>query len=202
MHFDIWFLFLLTSLGISLTPGPNSLLVLTHGALHGSCKTLWTIAGGLIAFTIIIAVCMFGIGALLRSSLGWLTALKLVGGAYLIFLGIKLWRSPPVAVSSDVTPRITSGWTLFRAGLLTGGTNPKSFLFFSALLPQFLDPHGDLLVQFLLIAATYALTEFSVEYGLAAMADRVKPWLARVGKKFNHICGGLFVAVGVALPLR
>ena len=83
MALDTWLLFLAASIGISLTPGPNGLLALTHGALHGSRRTLFTIAGGVLGFVAVIALCMFGIGALVKSSIVWLTVLKWVGGLYL-----------------------------------------------------------------------------------------------------------------------
>ncbi|WP_197703549.1 LysE family transporter [Marinobacter sp. LV10R510-11A] len=75
----------------------NGLLrpTLTHGALHGSRKTLFTIWGGAVSFIVAIALCMFGIGALIKSSLIWLSILKWVGGFYLVWLGIQVWRSPP-----------------------------------------------------------------------------------------------------------
>ena len=202
MALDTWLLFLAASIGISLTPGPNGLLALTHGALHGSRRTLFTIAGGVLGFVAVIALCMFGIGALVKSSLAWLTVLKWVGGLYLAYLGVKLWRAPPVAVQmTDDGPRASNG-SLFRQGLLAAGTNPKALLFFSALLPQFLDPHRSLELQLVVVAATFGTTEFLTEYALASTAHRIRPWLARVGRRFNRVCGGLFVAVGAALPLR
>jgi homoserine/homoserine lactone efflux protein len=202
MAFDTWLLFLFTSIGISLTPGPNGLLALTHGALHGGRKTLFTIAGGLIGFVLVIALCMFGIGALVRSSVTWLVVLKWVGGLYLAWLGVKLWRSPPVAADLPSERATSSAHALFRAGFLTAATNPKCLLFFSALLPQFIDAERSLPVQFGIVATTYAITEFVTEYAIASAAARVRPWLARAGRRFNQVCGGIFVAVGLALPLR
>ena len=202
MALDTWLLFLAASIGISLTPGPNGLLALTHGALHGSRRTLFTIAGGVLGFVAVIALCMFGIGALVKSSIVWLTVLKWVGGLYLAYLGVKLWRSPPVTVQMDDDGAQASDASLFRAGLLAAGTNPKALLFFSALLPQFLDPHRSLELQLVVVAATFGTTEFLTEYALASTAHRIRPWLARVGRRFNRVCGGLFVAVGAALPLR
>lgn len=195
-------MFLLTSIGMSLSPGPNGLLALTHGALHGSRKTLFTIAGSLLGFVTVIALCMFGIGALIQASVVWLTALKWVGGLYLAWLGVKLWRSSPVTVHLNDTAQVSRPWSLFRQGLLSAATNPKGLLFFSALLPQFIDPHRSLTVQFVVVAATYMTTEFLTEYALASTATRIRPWLARVGRTFNRVCGGLFVAIGLALPLR
>ncbi|WP_316225466.1 LysE family translocator [Bradyrhizobium sp. SZCCHNS3052] len=202
MAFDTWLLFLLMSIGISLTPGPSGLLALTHGALHGGRRTLFTIAGGLIGFVLIIALCMFGIGALVQSSITWLVVLKWVGGLYLAWLGIKLWRSPPVAVDAGSEPAVASGQVLFRQGFLTAATNPKCLLFFSALLPQFIDPERSLAVQFGIVAVTYTVTEFLTEVAIASAAAQVRPWLARIGRRFNQVCGGIFVAVGLALPLR
>jgi homoserine/homoserine lactone efflux protein len=202
MALNTWLLFFVTSVGISLTPGPNGLLALTHGALHGGRKTLFTIAGGLIGFVLVIALCMFGIGALVQSSITWLVVLKWIGGLYLAWLGIKLWRSPPVAVDVRTEGLKAGGQTLFRQGFLTAATNPKCLLFFSALLPQFIDPDRSLAVQFGIVAMTYTITEFVTEYAIASAAARVRPWLARVGRRFNQVCGGIFVAVGLALPLR
>ncbi|HEY9023020.1 MAG TPA: LysE family translocator [Burkholderiaceae bacterium] len=202
MALDTWLLFLAASIGISLTPGPNGLLALTHGALHGSRRTLFTIAGGVLGFVVVIALCMFGIGALVKSSVVWLTVLKWVGGAYLAWLGIKLWRSPPVAVEMQSGGVQASNPSLFRQGLLAAATNPKALLFFSAFLPQFIDPQRSLQVQLVVVAGTFAVTEFLTEYALASTAHRIRPWLARVGHRFNKACGGMFVAIGAALPLR
>ena len=202
MALDTWLLFFLTSLGMSLSPGPNGLLALTHGAMHGSRKTLFTIGGGILGFTTLIALCLFGIGALLKSSLLWLTVLKWLGGAYLVWLGIKLWRSPAASYENTGVTQDSHGWPLFREGLMTAVTNPKGLLFFSALLPQFVDPERSLLVQFGVMAATYAFTEFLTEWVLASAAQRMRPWLARTGRRFNQVCGGIFVAIGAALPLK
>lgn len=202
MALDTWLLFLVTSLGMSLSPGPNGLLALTHGAMHGSRNTLFTIVGGILGFTAVIALCLFGIGALLKSSLVWLTILKWMGGAYLIWLGIKLWRSPAATYEHASVTQDSHPFRLFREGLLTAATNPKGLLFFSALLPQFIDPNRSLPVQFAVIAVTYACTEFATEYLLASAAQRVRPWLARTGRRFNQVCGGIFVAIGAALPLK
>ena len=116
MALDTWLLFLLTSLGMSLSPGPNGLLALTHGAMHGSRKTLFTIAGGIVGFNTVIALCLFGIGALLKSSLVWLTVLKWTGGAYLIWLGIKLWRSPATTYEHASVIHDSHAWPLFGEG--------------------------------------------------------------------------------------
>jgi homoserine/homoserine lactone efflux protein len=205
MNLDTWLIYLLAAAGLSLSPGPNGLLALTHGVLHGQRKTLFTIFGGTLGFVAVIALSMFGIGALLQTSLVWLTALKWLGGAYLVWLGIQVWRSPPVGMQlteGDRAGPARSGGSLFRQGALSAVTNPKGILFFAAFLPQFIDPHRSLLLQFTIMAGTFALVEAVTELFIAGMAARISPWLRRVGKRFNQVCGGIFVAIGLALPLR
>ena len=202
MDLHTWLIYLLAALGLSLSPGPNGLLALTHGALHGRRKTLYTIFGGALGFIVVVGLSMYGIGALLKASLVWLTVLKWVGGAYLIWLGIQVWRSPPIGFEVQGATEPRAGWSLFRQGALSALTNPKGILFFAAFLPQFIDPARSLFVQFLIMAGTFAAIEIGTELFIASMAHRISPWLKRVGKRFNQACGGVFMAVGLALPLR
>jgi len=200
MDFGNWLLYAVAALGLSLTPGPNGLLALTHGALFGVRKTLATIFGGITGFFLVIAMSMFGIGALLATSASLLIALKWIGGAYLAFLGIQVWRSPALSVSrTEVSAKSAQ---LYRAGLFSALSNPKGILFFVAFLPQFIDPERSLVVQFAIMAATFLVIELLYEIMVAALADRITPWLGRVGKNFNRTFGAVFVAIGVLLPLR
>lgn len=201
MPFDTWLLYLLTCCGIAVVPGPNALLVLTHGALHGNRKTLFTISGGVLGFVVMLSLCALGLGALIQASLTWFTVLKVVGGLYLIWLGLGLWRSAPVSL--DMTHAAGSNsWSLFRQGLVSAISNPKALLLFTAFIPPFLDPGRNLIAQTAAIALTYAVVEFVVEYLVASAAYRVRPWLARVGRRFNKVCGGFFIAFGLALPVH
>ena len=202
MDWHTWIIYLLAATGLSLSPGPNGLLALTHGALHGGRKALYTIFGGALGFVVVIALSMFGIGALLQTSLVGLTVLKWAGGAYLVWLGIQVWRAPPLGfdVQGAVAPR--AGWSLFRQGALSALSNPKAVLFFAAFLPQFIDPARSLWLQFVIMAGTFALIEIGTEVLIAATAQHLQPWLKRVGRRFNQAFGGVFMAIGAALPLR
>ena len=202
MEWHTWLLYLAAAIGLSLSPGPNGLLALTHGAIHGHRKALFTISGGAIGFVLLIAMAMFGIGALLQASVVWLTVLKWAGGAYLVWLGIQLWRSPPMEIPAAGSATSRSGAALFSEGFLSAITNPKAILFFAAFLPQFIDPTGSLLTQFAVMAGTFAAIEFVYELGIAHAAQRISPWLRRAGKAFNRACGGVFMAIGTAMPLR
>jgi len=201
MALDTWLIYLLASFGLSLTPGPNSLLALTHGALYGARRTLFTIVGGVFGFSALIALAMFGLTALLQTSASVLTVLKWMGGAYLVWLGIQLWRSPALHLEVSERAARLSNLGMFRQGLLSAIANPKVLLFYGAFLPQFIDPQRGLLLQFVVMAATFASVECVVEYLLARLAFRIRPWLAKGGKGFNRCCGSLFALIGVALPL-
>lgn len=202
MTLNTWLIYLLACVGLSLSPGPNGLLALTHGALYGQRRTLFTITGGVLGFTAIIALSIFGIGALIQASVHWLVALKWAGGAYLVWLGIHVWRSPPVALQTQTHRPPARSWHLLRQGALSATTNPKALLFFTAFLPQFMDTRHGLWLQFAILAGTFAATELLTEFLLASAAQRISPWLTRAGKRFNHACGGVFMAIGVWLPLR
>lgn len=203
MALHTWLIYFVAALGLSLSPGPNGLLALTHGALHGRSKALYTVAGGAVGFTVVIALSLFGIGALLQTSVLWLTVLKWVGGAYLVWLGVQVWRAPPIAaLAQQPAGSRVRGGALFRAGALSAMTNPKGILFFAAFLPQFIDPARSLALQFAIMAGTFVAIEIVTEVLIASLAHRISRWLARVGRGFNRACGSVFVVIGALLPLR
>lgn len=201
MALHTWLIYLGAVIGLALTPGPNGLLALSHGARYGHRRALWTVSGGVLGFVLLMALSMFGLAALLLASVDALILLKWLGGAYLIWLGVQLWRAPPLHLAALAPTAARRGPLLFRQGLLAAVSNPKVILFYAAFLPQFLDPAADLWLQFAVMALTFALVEGLVEYALARMAQRIRPWLERSGKVFNRGCGGLFAAMGLALPL-
>ncbi|MDG2496593.1 MAG: LysE family translocator [Aquiluna sp.] len=202
MTWQTWILYAVAAAGLSLTPGPNGLLALTHGALYGAKKTIATIMGGSLGFALIIGLSMFGIGALLATAAGWLVVLKWAGGAYLVWLGVQLIRADPIRIQAVENPKNITASSLFSQGLFSALSNPKGILFFVAFLPQFVGTETSLFTQFLIMALTFVLIEFGYEIAVASMADKIKPWLAKAGKKFNLFIGLVFVIIGVLLPLR
>jgi len=201
MELQLWVIYLLAAIGLSVSPGPNGLLALTHGALYGHRRTLITIIGGVSGFVLVIGLSMFGIGAILQTTSEAIVILKWLGGGYLVWLGVQLWRSPPIQLTSSGDHSARSNASMFRQGLIAAISNPKALLFFGAFLSQFIDPAKPLLPQFLIMTLTFAATEFMVEYILARTAHQLRPWLQRSGKTFNRTCGGIFAAVGAYLPL-
>jgi threonine/homoserine/homoserine lactone efflux protein len=165
-------------------------------------KTAFTIAGGALGFTAVIALSLFGIGALLAASAQLLIVLKWMGGAYLVFLGIQVWRSPTIGSVPGSSTAVVTRTKVFRQGLLAAVSNPKGILFFVAFLPQFLVTDSPLLIQFAIMTLTFVGIEIITETVIALGSEKVQPFLAKFGKRVNQTFGAIFVAIGIALPLR
>lgn len=202
MHTDVWLLYASATFLLSLTPGPNGLLALTHGGLFGARRTMATALGGVSGFVVLIALSMSGLGALLMASEQMFSVIRWLGAFYLMWLGYRTWRTP-VSLQSASSDRDSarSFNSLFVEGLVVALSNPKAILFFAAFLPQFLDPQGSLLLQFAIMALTLAVIEFIFEVVLAASSERLLPWLSRDrnSRWFQRTTGGVFVGAGVAL---
>ncbi|MDX2319325.1 MAG: LysE family translocator [Moritella sp.] len=201
MAFNLWLVFLVAAMGLAVVPGPNSLLALSHGARYGHRRTLFTICGGVLGFLILIAIAMFGLGAILQAQPEAMTALQWIGAVYLIWLGIKLCNAPALELTELAESQLYSPASLFRQGFFAALSNPKVLLFFTAFLAQFIDPAAALLPQFIVIAITFVCVEFVAEYVVACVAHSIRPKLMRSGQGFNQCCGLLFIVLGVSMTL-
>ncbi len=202
MDLVIWMVYAVAMVGLSLTPGPNGLLSITHGMRFGARRTAATICGAIIGFLMVIAASMAGMGALLAASETAFTIAKWIGAVYLVYLGIKTWRAPAphiaagegAAPDGDSTPL-----KLCSQGFLVAVSNPKALIFFAAFLPQFMDPAAPWLTQFAIMGSTFAVIESIYEITLAGTAQKVAPWIGANGRWFNRIAGGTFVGIGGVL---
>lgn len=202
MTLQHWVVYLVAAVGLSLTPGPNGLLALTHGVRFGWRRSVATLCGGVFGFLLLIAISMVGLGALLAASERAFTVAKWLGAAYLVYLGIKTWRAPVTDNASDTAASTTEHApprALFREGFLVATSNPKAVIFFAAFLPQFMVPSVAWPLQFVVLGGTFAVVEFVYELALAGSAHRVAPWLQNHALAVNRAAGGLFVGIGVVL---
>ncbi|WP_207540695.1 LysE family translocator [Sabulicella rubraurantiaca] len=203
MSFEFWLVYLVAAIGLSLTPGPNGLLALTHGARFGLRSATWTVLGGALGFLLLIAASLAGMGALLAASEVAFTAAKWAGAAYLVYLGVRLWRAPAPVLTRDPDPQgerdAARALRLFGDGLFVAVSNPKALLFFAAFMPQFMVPGVPFATQLLLLGGTFVVVEVIYELLLAGLAGRIAPWLGRHGKVFNRAAGGTFVGIGAVL---
>lgn len=203
MPLHTWLLYIVTVSVVIMTPGPGMLLVMNHALRYGTRPALATIAGNACGVLCLMLVTAAGLGALLAASATAFVVLKLAGAAYLVYLGIRVWRAPatPFQVEAGVTVRPLT--TLFRDGLLMALSNPKILLFFAALFPQFIDPHASQALQLGILASTHLSIELICSSLYLLGSRKLAPLLAeaRRVRLFNRTTGGMFVGFGCLLGL-
>jgi threonine/homoserine/homoserine lactone efflux protein len=183
------------------TPGPTMLMCMTNAVNHGPRRAMTSVAGAVTAVLCVMVLSAMGLGALLAASEAAFTTAKVVGAAYLIWLGIRTFRSNTVLESGGAeapAPR-----SFFMQGFLVGASNPKAILFFAAFFPQFLNPAAPIVPQFAILALTFVAFEFTVLTLCALGVSRLMPLLKTSGpvRWINRICGGLFTVMGGLLLL-
>lgn len=203
-----WLLFLTVSLAAAFTPGPGVLMAISTASTMGARRALYSSAGNALGVFIVATTAVAGLGLLLKTSAIAFGALKLAGAAYLIYLGIKAWRSG-AALSAPVQPADmvaqaaqVSRMGTFRSGLLVALSNPKSILFFTAVFPQFM-PHDHVdMVRFLLLTSTFTacslLSHFFYVVCASWVKRSVKQSLART-RLAKRTTGAIYVGMGGAL---
>ncbi|POR52815.1 threonine/homoserine/homoserine lactone efflux protein [Paraburkholderia eburnea] len=208
MTLHTWWLFLATVFVVCAIPGPNMLLIMSHGAQYGLRRTSATMGGCLSALVLMLAVSAAGLGVFLQAWPTMFNVLRFVGAGYLVYLGIKAWSAPVEAnVSADAEALAARparpAATLFRNGFLVASSNPKAILFAAALLPQFIDASRPTLPQFGVLVATFAVCEVSWYLVYASFGTRIGATLKseRVAKVFNRVTGGVFVGFGAMMAL-
>lgn len=199
MTFEAWITFAAATAVLLVIPGPTILLVVSY-ALGQGWRTAFPMAVGVALgdFTAM-TLSMLGVGALLATSATIFTALKWLGAAYLVWLGIKLLRA---GGTLDARPRedAASPWKMLAHAWLVTALNPKSITFFVAFLPQFLDPRADFWTQMLIFEATFVTLAFANAFGYALLAARARSAIAspRAISAFNKAGGTLLIGAGVA----
>jgi threonine/homoserine/homoserine lactone efflux protein len=165
-------------------------------------------AGCLSALVLMLAVSAAGLGVFLAAWPGMFDALRMIGAAYLVYLGIKAWRAPAEESGVDTiddlaTKPARSRFALFRNGFLVAGSNPKAILFAAALLPQFINAALPKLPQFGVLVATFAAIEVSWYLVYAGFGTRIGARLKSrsVARMFNRLTGSVFVGFGAMMAL-
>jgi threonine/homoserine/homoserine lactone efflux protein len=201
MTLATYLLYLATVALLILTPGPTMLMCMTNAANHGPRRALTSVAGAVTAVLGVMLLSAMGLGALLATSELAFTIAKMVGGAYLVWLGIRTFRSDKV-VKLD-TPAVPAGRPFYLQGFLVGASNPKAVLFFAAFFPQFLNPAAPMAAQFAILALTFMALEFTVLTLCALGVARLMPLLrsSRPVRWINRICGGSMALLGALLLL-
>ncbi|VWD32621.1 LysE family translocator [Burkholderia lata] len=187
------------------TPGPTVLLALTNGSRFGVRRAAYGFAGAMLSDFVLIVAVALGLGALLMASAFWFSVVKWLGAAYLAYVGIRLLMSKgslDVAVADGGAAPSGRNASIFAKSFLTAVTNPKGYLFFSAFLPQFLDPSAPLAPQYVALAVTFALLDGVVMFGYALLGARAVRLLKRAGALWlERTCGAMLLALAGSLAL-
>ena len=208
MSFHTWFLFAIAYLVTTISPGPNVLLVIRNTVRFGGHGTAATIAGNLLAQLVVVLLVALGVGAVLAAMPPLFLAMKVLGAAYLMVLGVKQLRSgnkrgqPEAAASVNALPAPSlDKRKIFREALLVSGSNPKTLIFLSAFMPQFITHDQPLPAQFvvmyLTVACTVALVHTVYSFGVHRVHNRLgtRRWIEALKR-----CSGLvFFGLGIKL---
>ena len=187
---------------LCLTPGPAVLYVISSGLRAGARKSIASILGILAANAVYFAISATGVGALLVASYNLFFAVKWIGAAYLVYVGLMaLFGKSEIMPAEEGTPTTIGGWRLFRDGFILQASNPKAIVFFTALLPQFINPHGRVVTQVLILAITSAIIEFFVLLGYGSAAGRASALAhqPRYATWTNRVAGVLLIGAGAGL---
>jgi homoserine/homoserine lactone efflux protein len=202
MSWEIWALFAVTETALCFAPGPAVLLVLSQGLARGTASSIRSNLGILAGNMMYFVLSGTSLGAVLLTSYELFSVIRWVGAAYLIWLGVTAFvgKSPVFSVAPSNSPPAHAG-RIFVNGFVLQASNPKALIFFTALLPQFIDPRGRVVSQVAILAVTSVVIEFFVLLAYGALAGRLtslarRPRFATLA---NRIAGSMLIAAGVGM---
>ncbi|GGU62374.1 threonine transporter RhtB [Pseudomonas laurentiana] len=202
MSLETWLAFFVACWVISLSPGAGAIASMSCGLQYGFWRGYWNALGLQLGLIMQIAIIAAGVGAVLAASATAFQFIKWFGVCYLVYLAIKQWRALPADLSDNAAVRpIGKPLSLVFRGFLVNISNPKALVFMLAVLPQFINPHLDLLPQYLIITATMVAVDLLVMAGYTGLAARVLRLLRtpKQQQRMNRTFAGLFVGAAALL---
>lgn len=198
MSIETWIAFALASTVVLVIPGPTVLLVCAYALGAGRRTALWTVGGVALGDLVAMTAAVAGLGAILVASSTLFSVLKVLGGLYLIWLGVKLWRSDAGIGELKGKRAEASGHSIAFHAFAVTATNPKSIVFFIAFTPHFIDAAAPLAPQLAVMVATFVILAAinAGAYALAAGTLREKLRKPRVLRALNRGGGAALVGMG------
>ena len=194
--------FALAALVIIAIPGPSVLFIVGRALSYGRGVALLTVAGNTAGLAVVMTLVAFGLGALVAESVTVFTVLKLVGAAYLIWLGVQAIRHGRFTDTDGGAPPLSRA-TALRQGFTVGATNPKAFAMAAAVLPQFVSREdGAVTAQMLVLGAVAVVIGLLSDALWAVIASRLREWFASSpshGRRLSLAGGTSIIGLGVAL---
>lgn len=201
MDFNLWLAFVLASILLLLIPGPTVLLVLSYAISQGRRVALSTAAGVAFGDLLAMTASLAGLGAMILTSAKLFMMLKLIGAAYLIYLGVKLYRGAPLSTLGEIKKvEVISSRKIFSHATAVTALNPKSIVFFIAFVPQFIQPESALLPQFIILITTFVGLATINAFAYAFLADYLRQQINRplVLSMLTRLGGVALVVMGIA----
>ena len=201
MELHVYLAFVVATTIMIALPGPSVLLTVAHSISFGWQHALFTVAGATMGIAVQLIVAAIGLTSLLNVVAEAFEWLRWAGAAYLVYLGIKQWRSASEPLEFDTSS--VSKTNLFVQGLVITIPNPKSLIFIAAFLPQFINAARPLGLQFIFIVPTFLVITFTVTSVWALVAGNVRGFLQsqRAFQSVLRTAGGLMIIAGVGLAL-
>jgi homoserine/homoserine lactone efflux protein len=202
MSLEQYILFLTITGLFMASPGPAILLCINNGVQHGVKLSAVAVLGNILAFQILIVLSAIGVGSILATSVTIFNLVKVAGALYLLYLGLKIWFSPVKKFDLNQNlPRHRKPSYLFRHAFLVTASNPKAFIYITALLPQFIDIRQPVLNQLISLNPAIAMLQFVIFMSYVVMASQVRKWLNNNFTRtvFNKVTGMIFIGFAIAL---
>ncbi|MGJ4890785.1 LysE family translocator [Bradyrhizobium sp. HKCCYLRH3099] len=202
MSLQVYLAFIAACVALALLPGPVVTLLIANGLRHGTRAALINIAGVQTGLAIAIGVVAMGLTTLMATMGYWFEWVRLIGAAYLVWLGIQLIRSPVEGIGEGEAPPPPPRGGFFLQGLLVLLSNPKVMVFFGAFLPQFMDMSRDHVPQVALLGVTFMVVAGLTDAVYALLAGRArKMFSAKRTRLVSRISGGFMIGGGLWLAL-
>ena len=202
MTWQIWLAFVTIEAVLSMTPGPAVLYVLSQAIRRGPAKSVWGSGGILGANAVYFALSATSLGAVIVASYKLFFLIKWIGAAYLVYLGLRsFFGKAPVMALPEPDDDSRGGARILRDGFFLQAANPKALLFFTAILPQFIDAHRNLVFQILVLGVSSIVVEFFILFVYGQLAGRALATTRspRFRKLTNRIAGSLLIGAGIGL---
>lgn len=203
INIELFAAFLIATVILILMPGPIVTLVIANSLKHGTKFGVMTSLGANLGTATMLAAGAIGLSALVTLLSDAFDIIRFIGAAYLIYLGIREWRSSAAMLQDAQASKRQSIKRLFLHSYLTGLTNPKTMVFYLAFFPQFIDPTLAAAPQITVMTASFIAVAICLDSSYAILAGRIRPFMMDAKRALIRakITGALLISTGVGLAL-
>jgi len=200
MSLELFAAYLLACIVFTLVPGPTVTLIVANSLTHGTRAGLANVAGTQAGLAVFVGVLAIGLASVIETMGHWFDWIRFLGAAYLIYIGIRMWRSSGKLDEPGQTPRPHGGF--FLQGFLVMLSNPKVLIFFGAFIPQFVDPSGNYVAQVVVLGLIAMLTAAVTDGAYAILTGRARVMFTQARVRFvSRLSGAFLIGGGVWLAL-